>query len=84
VQPIAEPHLDCASVLISDTKGLSLQMIFKLSQARIHIAPQGEILGATPRFHEIGYIREVVIEHEDLVSVLTKVPSPPLSFCSCL
>jgi hypothetical protein len=59
------------SVLISDAKDLSLQLPFRLAQSRIsHL--RKTFLESSPRFHEIGYIREVVIGHEVLVGVLTR------------
>jgi hypothetical protein len=41
-------------------------------------------LEASSRSHEIAYILEAVIEHEDLVSVLTRATPLLISFSSSL
>ncbi|KAF9362872.1 COP9 signalosome complex subunit 4 [Mortierella sp. NVP85] len=57
----AEAYLGRASVLMRDTKDLSLQLTFKLSQARISDFKK-KFLEASSRYHEISYIQEVDIE----------------------
>lgn len=54
----AEAYLNRASVLMRDTKDLSLQLTFKLSQARISDF-KNKFLEASSRYHEISYIQEV-------------------------
>ncbi|KAG0224609.1 PCI domain-containing protein [Mortierella sp. GBAus27b] len=57
----AEAYLNRASVLMRDTKDLSLQLTFKLSQARISDF-KNKFLEASSRYHEISYIQEVDFE----------------------
>ncbi|KAF9435611.1 COP9 signalosome complex subunit 4 [Entomortierella beljakovae] len=57
----AEAYLNRASVLIRETKDLSLQLTFKLSQARVSDF-KNKFLEASSRYHEISYIQDVDAE----------------------
>ncbi|KAF9959166.1 COP9 signalosome complex subunit 4 [Mortierella alpina] len=54
----AEAYLNRASVLMRDTKDISLQLTFKLSQAKISDF-KNKFLEASSRYHEISYIQDV-------------------------
>ncbi|KAF9172373.1 COP9 signalosome complex subunit 4 [Mortierella sp. AD011] len=64
----AEAYLNRASVLMRDTKDLSLQLTFKLSQARISDF-KNKFLEASSRYHEISYIQEV--DYEERMHILS-------------
>jgi len=79
VQPSTELDLECTFVLINDIKDLSLQLVFKPSYERLSDLRK-KFLEASSHFHELSYIREVVIEHGDLVCVLIRATPSPLFF----
>ncbi|KAG0236847.1 hypothetical protein BGW41_000318 [Actinomortierella wolfii] len=54
----AETYLNRASVLMRETKDITLQLTFKLSQARI-LDFKNKFLEASSRYHEISYVQEV-------------------------
>ncbi|KAG0288928.1 COP9 signalosome complex subunit 4, partial [Dissophora globulifera] len=64
----AEAYLNRASVLMRDTKDLSLQLTFKLSQARISDFKK-KFLEASSRYHEISYIQDV--DYEERMHILS-------------
>ncbi|KAI1316989.1 COP9 signalosome complex subunit 4 [Mortierella claussenii] len=64
----AEAYLNRASVLMRDTKDLSLQLTFKLSQARISDF-KNKFLEASSRYHEISYIQDV--DYEERMHILS-------------
>ncbi|KAF9578548.1 COP9 signalosome complex subunit 4 [Lunasporangiospora selenospora] len=64
----AEAYLNRASVLMRDTKDISLQLTFKLSQARISDF-KNKFLEASSRYHEISYIQDV--DYEERMQILS-------------
>ncbi|KAG0208221.1 COP9 signalosome complex subunit 4 [Mortierella sp. GBA30] len=64
----AEAYLNRASVLMRDTKDISLQLTFKLSQARISDF-KNKFLEASSRYHEISYIQDV--DYEERMHILS-------------
>ncbi|KAF9963711.1 COP9 signalosome complex subunit 4 [Modicella reniformis] len=64
----AETYLNRASVLMRDTKDLSLQLTYKLSQAKISDF-KNKFLEASSRYHEISYIQEV--DYEERMQILS-------------
>ncbi|KAF9285460.1 COP9 signalosome complex subunit 4 [Mortierella alpina] len=64
----AEAYLNRASVLMRDTKDISLQLTFKLSQAKISDF-KNKFLEASSRYHEISYIQDV--EYDERMIILS-------------
>ncbi|KAF9573270.1 COP9 signalosome complex subunit 4 [Mortierella alpina] len=62
----AEAYLNRASVLMRDTKDISLQLTFKLSQAKISDF-KNKFLEASSRYHEISYIQDVEYDERMLI-----------------
>ncbi|KAF9970878.1 hypothetical protein BGZ73_006277 [Actinomortierella ambigua] len=74
----AEAYLNRASVLMRETKDITLQLTFKLSQARI-LDFKNKFLEASSRYHEISYVQEVNAEermHILSASVVCAVLAP--------
>ena len=72
VQPSAEHNLGRASVLIRDTKDLSLQLPFKLSQSKVSDLKRWYWCKPTLLLYPLRSRRQYCGEHEDLVSVFDK------------
>ncbi|KAF9295685.1 COP9 signalosome complex subunit 4 [Mortierella antarctica] len=64
----AEAYLNRASVLMRDTKDISLQLTFKLSQAKISDF-KNKFLEASSRYHEISYIQD--IDYDERMQILS-------------
>ncbi|KAF9934459.1 COP9 signalosome complex subunit 4 [Linnemannia zychae] len=58
---MADTYLNRAAVLMRDTNNISLQLTFKLSQARIADF-KNNFLKASSQYHEISYIQEIDID----------------------